>query len=111
MPGKWAAPPAPAIMTCKPRDCALLRVRIHPIRRAMSRYDSLFVRDFERIQDIRRATHGRPVGLTTHYDADAWRCHACGFAHAMISGSRRSSSAVIWSFNCNFFFFKRLIIS
>ena len=75
MPGRCAAPPAPAMMTCSPRSAAP-RVGEQQIRRAMRRDDLLLVRHAELVEQVGRVLHRGPVAARAHDDADARRRRA-----------------------------------
>ena len=70
MPGRCAAPPAPAMITLKPAALAPLAKSIEPVRRAVGRDDARFVGDAERVQRLGGVAHRRPVGLAAHDDGD-----------------------------------------
>ena len=70
MPGKWAAPPAPAMMILQPAVVRCPRVLKHVGRRAVSRDDPHLVRDAELGQGIGRRLHHRQVGIAAHDHAD-----------------------------------------
>ena len=70
MPGRWAAPPAPAMITFSPRSRALGGIAVEPLRGAMRRDDLGLVRDFERVEHRGRRLERRPVGAAAHDDAD-----------------------------------------
>ena len=76
IPGRCAAPPAPAMITCKPARLGARRIFHHPLRRAVRRDDLRFVRYVEERQHLGRMAHGLPVGLTAHDDADQRLGHA-----------------------------------
>ena len=79
MPGRWAAPPAPAMMTLRPLPFAPLGVAVEPLRRAMRRDDLGLVGDAELVEHVGRVLHRRPVRLAAHNDADEGlgRDHDC----------------------------------
>ena len=73
MPGRWAAPPAPAMITSSPRPSASVGVLDHPLRRAVGRDDLALVRHAELGERLGRGAHRLPVALAAHDDADEWR--------------------------------------
>src|SRR6185295_741713 len=83
IPGRWAAPPAPAMITSMPR--AARRVLRHPGRRAMRRYDACFVRHAEVGEHLVGVAHGVPVGFRAHDHADERThvVHRALFHHAL----------------------------
>ena len=70
IPGRWAAPPAPAMMTRSPRAAAALAVGDHLLRHPVCRDDVGLVGDPELPQALRRLAHHRPVAVAAHDDAD-----------------------------------------
>ena len=75
MPGRCAAPPAPAMMHCRPRPRGLLGVLIEEIRRAMGGDHPRLVRDAECRQLPGGVLHHLPVRVTAHHDADQRGAH------------------------------------
>ena len=75
MPGRWAAPPAPAMMILKPAALRALGKGEQPVRGAMGRDDVLFAGDAERGQGFGGMAHGVPVRLASH-DNGYGRGHA-----------------------------------
>ena len=69
MPGRWAAPPAPAMITLSPRSARGLGIGIEPLRRAMGGDDARLEGDAQRFQRLGGALHGLPVGLAAHDDS------------------------------------------
>ena len=63
MPGRWAAPPAPAMITFSPRPAACCAYVGHAERRAVRRDDPHLVRHVELGAARRRPRHHRPVGV------------------------------------------------
>ena len=70
IPGKWAAPPAPAMITFRATARGRSRVGDHLVRRAVCRDDRDLVRDAELVERIGRGLHRRPVRVAAHDDAD-----------------------------------------
>ena len=70
IPGRWAAPPAPATMTRMPAAGGLLRVAEQPIGRAMRRHDRELGRHAELVEDRHRRLERREVGAAAADDAD-----------------------------------------
>ena len=70
MPGRCAAPPAPAMITSRPRSAAVVAYSAIQRRRAMRRHDPALVRDVEPGQHLVGLPHRVPVGLAAHDDAD-----------------------------------------
>ena len=75
MPGRWAAPPAPAMITWKPSALAPLAKAYEPVRGAVGRDDAGIVGDAERVERLGGVAHGRPVGLAAHDDGNGDSCH------------------------------------
>ena len=84
MPGRCAAPPAPAMITFSPRALALLAICVQPLRRAVRRDDLGLVGDAQLVQHLGGVLHRRPVGLAAHDDAD----ERVGPAHEMSTGRK-----------------------
>ena len=101
MPGRCAAPPAPAMITFSPRSRAPRGILAQPVRRAMRRHDAGFVRHGQALQRLRGVAQRRPVRLAAHDDADE------GGHQAMLSGISRLSSQAISSFSISLRFFSR----
>ena len=80
MPGRCAAPPAPAMITSSPRPIGGRRVLGHQRRRAVRRHDAAFVRHVEPRQHLVGLAHRLPVRLAAHDDADEW-CGHIGLEH------------------------------
>ncbi len=76
MPGRCAAPPAPAMITFTPAALRALGEGVQPVGRAVGRDDALVVGDAERVERLGGVPHGRPVGLAAHDDRDGLG-HAC----------------------------------
>ena len=79
MPGRCAAPPAPAMITLRPRAAALLGIGGHAVGGAMGGDDAGLMRHAQRVQHIGGGLQGGPVGLAAHDDADG---AALGMDHA-----------------------------
>ena len=71
MPGRWAAPPAPAMITSRPRVARRGGVFEQQVGGAVGRDDPHLVRHAER-SSISAACEGLPVGRRTHDDANEW---------------------------------------
>ena len=69
-PGRCAAPPAPAMMTRRPRPAALPAYCSKSLRRAMRGDDPGFAGDAEFGQHIGGGLHRRPVRIAAHQNAD-----------------------------------------
>ena len=52
MPGRWAAPPAPAMITLSPRSPCAVGVGVEPLRRAVRRDDLGLVGDAELLEHV-----------------------------------------------------------
>ena len=87
MPGRCAAPPAPAMIARRPRACAAGRVLEQHVRGAVRGDHAHFVRHAERFQFRRCVLHGLPVGAGAHHDPHQW-CVPCS-GHV---GSRRQNA-------------------
>ena len=76
-PARWAAPPAPAMMTCRPRLSSGRRVLRRQCRRAVRGDDFRLVGHAKPLQDFGGLPHGVPVRLAAHDDAHErrWLCH------------------------------------
>ena len=70
MPGRCAAPPAPATITCKPAIGGGLRVLHHQLRRAMGRDDLGLEAHPEVLERVAAVLHRLPVGAGAHDHAD-----------------------------------------
>ena len=70
MPGRCAAPPAPAMMTSRPRARAPRGVLEQQVRRAVRRDHAHLVRHAELVERVGRALHRLPVGSRAHDDSD-----------------------------------------
>ena len=70
MPGRWAAPPAPAMMTLEAGGLGALGEGEQPVRGPVGRDDALFAIDSEHSQRFGGVAHGLPVGLAAHDDGD-----------------------------------------
>ncbi len=79
IPGRWAAPPAPAMITFRPWPSAPCRELRHPRRGAMGRHDLLQVGHAELVEHGGRVRHRVPVGLRSHDHGDE-RCWHGGLA-------------------------------
>ena len=73
MPGRCAAPPAPATITLKPLRLRALGEGDEPVGRAVGRDDARVVADAERLERLGGAAHHRPVRLAAHDDGDRFR--------------------------------------
>ena len=85
MPGRCAAPPAPAMITLKPAASRALGEGDQPVGRAMRRDDARVVADAELVERLGGAPHRRPVGLAAHDDRDGFG----GDAHGRLPGGER----------------------
>ncbi len=74
MPGRWAAPPAPAMITSMPRAGRRSGVVEHAVRGAVRRHDADLERHVELGQRLGGVLHHRPVAVAAHDHADARRC-------------------------------------
>ena len=79
MPGRCAAPPAPAMMTWIPRVDGLLGITEQKIGRAVRRYHLDLVRHAQFRQHAGRVLHGFPIRTRSHHHAHARRC--ANFCH------------------------------
>ncbi len=70
IPGRWAAPPAPAMMTRMPRERASRAYDYELVRGAVCGYHLDLVRDAEVRERLGRVAHHTPVGVGSHHDAD-----------------------------------------
>ena len=68
MPGRCAAPPAPAMTTLKPAAFAPFAKAYEPVRGAMGRDDPGVIGHAEQAERLRGMAHGGPVGLASHDD-------------------------------------------
>ena len=57
MPGRWAAPPAPAMITLNPAACAPLAKAYMPLRRAVGRDDRLLAGDAQLVEHVAGGLH------------------------------------------------------
>ena len=73
MPGRCAAPPAPAMTTLKPCSLRALGEGDQPVGSAMSRDDPGVIADVERLKRLGGAAHDRPIRLAAHDDGDRLR--------------------------------------
>ena len=70
MPGRWAAPPAPAMITLKPAASRALGEGVQPLRRAVGRDDLGLVGDAQLVQHVGGVLQRRPVRPAAHDDGD-----------------------------------------
>ena len=70
MPGRWAAPPAPAMITRSPRSAAVRGVLVHHVGRAVRGDDADLVGDAELGEHVDGALHHRQIGVAAHDHAD-----------------------------------------
>ena len=70
MPGRCAAPPAPAMITLRPRALRRLGVLVEPLRRAVGGDDVGLVGNASSSSTSAACFMRRPVGLAAHDDAD-----------------------------------------
>ena len=70
MPGRCAAPPAPAMIAFNPRAPALLGIIGHAVGGTMGGHDAGLVTDTQRVQHMGGGLQGGPVRLAAHDDAD-----------------------------------------
>ena len=82
MPGRCAAPPAPAMITLSPRASRRLGVLVEALGRAVRGDDPRLVGDLQLVEDLGRFLERRPVRLASHDDADD------GFPGAHFGGVR-----------------------
>ena len=73
MPGRCAAPPAPAMITRRPAVGRALAVREHLPRHPVRRDDVDLVGDVELVERRRGGLHDGPVRVAAHHDADERR--------------------------------------
>ena len=85
MPGRWAAPPAPAIRTRSPRSAAEFGVLPEHVGGPVRGDDPHLVGDLELGQDLDRALHHPQIGVAAHDHADE-RCRAGHGPHASAAG-------------------------
>ena len=93
MPGRCAAPPAPAMMTSRPVRRAVLAYS-NRIRRAMRGDDARLERDTEALQRVGGGLERVPIRLRAHDDADQ-RFHAAivaYFVNASRSGRKQRAA-------------------
>ena len=74
IPGRCAAPPAPAMIARRPRSAAPLGVLEQQVGGPVGRHDPHLVGDVELLEDVDRRTHGGPVRGGAHHHADAHVC-------------------------------------
>ena len=82
MPGRCAAPPAPAMMTLKPSRLRALGEGDEPVGGAMGGDDPRVIADAERFERLGGAAHDRPVRLAAHDDRDGLSRRSTGPADA-----------------------------
>ena len=86
--GQVRSPPAPAMITLRPRALARLGVVVEALGRAV-RGDHLgLVGDAQLIEHVGGALHGRPVGQAAHDDADLGLLEPCYLAPAPVARER-----------------------
>ena len=76
MPGRCAAPPAPAMITRNPRATAVRRVLDHDVGRAVGRDDANLAGHAELVERVDRGLHDGQVGVAPHDHADDGLRHA-----------------------------------
>ena len=95
IPGRCAAPPAPAISTCSPRASADAGVLEEEVGRAVGRDDALLERDAERVERLGGVPHRLPVGAGAHDQADERRLgHERYFVFDFLTSSSETERAV-----------------
>ena len=72
MPGRWAAPPAPAMITSMPRPARRDGVFEQQVGRAVRGDDLRLVGNAELVERLGRGAHRLPVGSRAHDDANQW---------------------------------------
>ncbi len=90
MPGRWAAPPAPAMIAFSPRLRRAFGIREHLVGHAVGRDDPRFVRNAELGENLGRGAQGFPVAAGAHHHAHD---HG-GVAQSALPVQKR------WSLNC-----------
>jgi len=70
MPGKWAAPPAPAMMAFRPRPAAASAYAEHVVRHAVGGNHARLKADTKLLENLDCVLHGVPIRAGTHDDAD-----------------------------------------
>ena len=70
MPGRWAAPPAPAMMARQAARRGALGIGEHLVGHAVRRDDARFVGDAELGENLGRGAQGFPVAAGAHHHAD-----------------------------------------
>ena len=88
MPGRCAAPPAPAMMHLEAARCGAAGVFEQQVRRAMRGDDAALERHGKRRQHVGGVAHRLPVGGRAHDDADQ------RFHRGILACARRRGSAV-----------------
>ena len=86
-PGRWAAPPAAAMITSSPRDSAVDAYSNIQSGRSMRRDDLGFVRHAELGEQVDRRLHVLQIGLAAHDDADQGLADCCRLAVGMMAWS------------------------
>ena len=93
MPGRCAAPPAPAMMTLNPSALAPLANVKQSFRCAVRGDDPAFTGDAERGQRFRGMAHGLPIRLASHDDGDnGGHLSICLFGNPEIDPNYRKAS-------------------
>ena len=69
-PGRWAAPPAPAMITCRPAAGGVAAVGEHLVGHPVRRDDVGLEGDAELVERLGGGLHRRPVRVGAHHDAD-----------------------------------------
>ena len=77
MPGRCAAPPAPAIITRSPRSSRRFSVFEEPVRRAMRAHYPRFMRNFKRAQNLHCRRKHLVVALAAHHHAHQRLLRSC----------------------------------
>ena len=85
-PGRWAAPPAPAMITWQPAAGGLLAVGQHLLGHPVRGDHVGLVGDVELAERRRGRLHHRPVGVGPHHDADAGG--PCSLTRSRLPGLR-----------------------
>ena len=93
MPGRCAAPPAPAMIDLEARLSRALGEGEQPLRRAVGGDDARLVGDAERVERLGGVAHGRPVGLAAHDDGDRAGRGSRASRALIAPGSRRGGTS------------------
>ena len=72
-PARWAAPPAAAMITCRPRAAAIVAYCADHLRRAMRTHHPDFIGNVELVQRVGDGLDLRPIAVAAHHDAHQGR--------------------------------------